>query len=193
MDKSIEILRNLIQSRRSIFPKSYINNIIEESVIEQVIEAAIYAPTHKKTEPWRFVAFTGEGKSKLGRHAADIYKTLTPEDLFLDKKYNSFIEKADQAGCVVAIIVSLHPDKLPEWEEIASVGCAVQNMALTAESFNLGGYWSSPSLIINNIGDYLSLAPNEKCLGFYYLGYHNEAPKKAVRTPLERKLTWIKD
>ena len=46
--------------------------------------------------------------------------------------------------CYVAIGLARHADKVPEWEELAAVAAAVQNMQLQAAA--LGGvacYWSS--------------------------------------------------
>ena len=47
-------------------------------------------------------------------------------------------------------------ESVPEWEEIASVAMAVQNMWLMAQELNLGGYWSSP-LIIHQLEELLPL------------------------------------
>jgi nitroreductase len=36
---------------------------------------------------------------------------------------------------------------VPEWEEIAAVSMAVQNMYLTCTANNIGCYWSSPKIV----------------------------------------------
>ena len=63
-------------------------------------------------------------------------------------------------------------------------------MALTAEALNIGAYWSSPSLI-SGLGEFLGLAENEKCYGLFYMGYHNEEPREAKRTPMVEKVKWM--
>lgn len=45
----------LIAKRRSIFPRDFTGEAVPREVIEQMLEAANWAPTHKKTQPWRFV------------------------------------------------------------------------------------------------------------------------------------------
>ena len=47
-------ISQLIRKRRSIFPKTYTNQPIAKEIIEEVLENANWAPTHKMTEPWRF-------------------------------------------------------------------------------------------------------------------------------------------
>ncbi|WP_316785302.1 nitroreductase [Pedobacter frigiditerrae] len=185
-----EVLSSIIKSRRSIFPVSYIQKEIPVAVIEQILESANYAPTHKLTQPWRFVVIRKQAKTRLGITLGDLYKSTVPAHQFLQKKYNSFSEKTNQADCILAINIQFHPNELPAWEEIAAVGCAVQNMALTAEALNVGAYWSSPPLI-DNLGEFLGLAENEKCFGLFYMGYHNEKPRDANRTPIADKVKWI--
>ena len=190
MEKEIDILSRIIQRRRSIFPVSYTEQEIPVELIRQVLESANYAPTHKLTEPWRFIVFRNEGKMKLGAELARLYKEMTPAHQFLQKKYGSILEKAAQANCIITLNAALHADKVPEWEELAALACAVQNMALTAEALNIGAYWSSPGLI-DALGSFLNLEKNEKCFGLFYMGYHNEARRAAKRTPMADKVKWV--
>ena len=186
----IEILTDIIKRRRSVFPASYTKEEIPVDVVRQILESANYAPTHKLTQPWRFIVFRNEGKAKLGQELARLYMEITPKHQFLQKKYDSIIEKVAQASCMIALNVKLNTEKVPEWEELAALACAVQNMALTAEALNVGAYWSSPGMIAN-LNDYLNLEEQEKCYGIFYMGYHHEAPRKAQRSPMEEKIKWI--
>ena len=53
MPLSAAVLGDLIQRRRAIFPKSYLpNQPVSREIIEQLLENANWAPTHKLTEPW---------------------------------------------------------------------------------------------------------------------------------------------
>ena len=63
MSTPIEILNSIIKERRSVFPASYIPKEIPKHVIEQILENANYAPTHKLTQPWRFVVLRNEAKT----------------------------------------------------------------------------------------------------------------------------------
>lgn len=186
---SYEVLSNIIKSRRSIFPISYIKKEIPKVVIERILESANYAPTHKLTEPWRFVVIRNDAKTKLGIALGEVYKQTVPKEKFLQKKFDSFAEKTEQADCILAINVQFS-GKIAEWEEIAATACAVQNMSLIAETLNVGAYWSSPPLI-EGLGEFLGLAENEKCYGLFYMGYHNDEPREANRTPIQEKVKWI--
>jgi len=187
-----DVLSKIIKGRRSIFPASYIKKEIPTAIIKHILESANYAPTHKLTQPWRFVVIRKEAKNRLGETLGKLYKKLTDADKFLQKKHDSFLEKTSQAECILAINIQFHPNKLPAWEEIAAVSCAVQNMALTAKTLGVGTYWSSPTLI-DDLDDFLGLIENEKCFGLFYMGYHNETALEASRTPIEKKVKWMED
>lgn len=190
MKTEIDILTQIIKRRRSIFPISYTGQEVPVPVIKQILESANYAPTHKLTQPWRFIVFRNEGKLKLGQELARLYKEVTPANQFLQKKYDSIVEKAEQSSCIITLNLKLHSDKVPEWEELAALACAVQNMALTAEALNVGAYWSSPGMLAE-LKYYLNLDEQEKCYGLFYMGYHNEPERTAQRHPVEDKIKWV--
>lgn len=192
MSTKAEILAEIIKNRRSIFPESYIQEEIPTDIIEQILESANYAPTHKLTQPWRFTVIRKDAKAKLGAELGRIYKTIIPAEKFLQKKYDSFAQKTSQANVIIAINIQFHEDKVPSWEEVAATACAVQNMWLMAAALNVGAYWSSPPLI-EHLGDFLDLAENEKCYGLFYMGYYNEPKREANRTLMDEKVKWLEN
>lgn len=181
-----------IRSRRSIFPRAYVDRPIDRAIIEEVLENANWAPNHKKTEPWRFKVFHGKASlEKLGAEMGAVYKRHTPEDAFKETVFNKFSKNPTRANCVVAICMQRDPaESLPEWEEVAAVACAVQNMWLTCTAHDIGSYWSSPGKIIKNAHEFLPLNDGERCLGLFYMGYHEMPEVERERGPVEAKTTW---
>lgn len=166
--ENAKILKHIIEERQSIFPKSYTGKEISEDMINEVLSAAVLAPNHKRTKPWRFRVFKGEEKLLLGKELQRIYKETTPEFQFLQKKHDDFMFKVTQAGAIITIVVE-YSGLVPQWEEIAAVAMAVENMYLTCTANRIGCYWGSPGLI-KHIGDFLKLEENQECLGFFYMG-----------------------
>ena len=80
-------------------------------------------------------------------------------------------------------------ERLPEWEEIAAVSMAVQNMWLTCYVNNIGSYWSTPGFI-HEYGKLIKLNNNESSLGFFFMGVyeHKESPK--LRDDINSKVDW---
>ncbi len=182
-----EVLK-AIQFRRSVFQANFTNEEVSREDILTILEAANAAPTHKRTQPWRFVVFRGEGLNRLGSELARIYKSVTPEEKYTEQTELNMAKKATDSNVAIAIVVNFTGD-VPEWEEIAATAAAVENMWLAAGSLGLGGYWATPGLI-NHIGPFLNLEPNQRCIGFFYVGHHESEPREPVRGPIEEKIRW---
>lgn len=179
---------NAIQYRRTINQNSFTDQDISTEDILTILNAANAAPTHKRTQPWRFVIFRKEGLERLGTELARIYKSITPAEKYTEATEQNMAKKATASTVAIAIIVNYTGD-LPEWEELAATACAVQNIWLAAHSLNIGGYWATPGLI-HHMGGFLNLEENQKCIGFFYLGHHNEEPKEPARSPIGDKIRW---
>ncbi|MBP1841129.1 nitroreductase family protein [Formosa algae] len=182
-------LKDLIQNRRSVFPDQYNDKPVSNAVILELLEAANWAPTHKRTEPWRFKVLQGEKKAELGVFLAEKFKATAEK--FSEFKYNKIQRNAKNAGAILAICMDRDvEDSIPEWEEVAATAMAVQNMWLTATDLGLGAYWSSPGLI-TTMHEFFSLKPNEKCLGFLYVGYYDGPVPERTPKPIEDKIEWL--
>lgn len=184
-----EIILNHLKHRRSVFPASYSAKEIAKQDLIEIIQAATYAPNHKLTQPWKFTVFKGAGLAKLADIMADLYKKSTPIDQFLQKKYDVTKEKILQSAAIIAINIR-YSGVIPKWEEVAAIGAAVQNLWLAASAKEIGGYWSTPNTI-NSLKEPLKLDANEECLGLFYLGYHQEKEREALREPVETKIRWV--
>ncbi|WP_294250331.1 nitroreductase [uncultured Chryseobacterium sp.] len=163
-----DVLKEIIEQRKSIFPKDYTEAEIPQEIIDAVLQASVTAPNHKRTTPWRFKVFRGEEKGRLASEMQAIYKATQPEHVFLEKKFYDIGYKINKADTVISIIVNFS-GMVPEWEEIAAVSMAVQNMYLTCTANGIGCYWSSPKLV-DHLKESLTIEENQKCLGLFYMG-----------------------
>ena len=62
-----EAFERIAGTRRSVYPKDYLPGRVDDAIVMKMLELADRAPTHKRTEPWRFTVFTGEGLKKLAK------------------------------------------------------------------------------------------------------------------------------
>ena len=82
--------------------------------------------------------------------------------------------------------------RLPEVEEIEAVACAVQNLALSAHAYGLGGFWSSGGITYTEAAKaFFGLGPEDKLLGFFNLGYVRVAGSAGKRGPVQEKVQWV--
>ena len=61
LSEIIEVIKN----RRTIYPENFTGRIVQKDVIEKLLSCAIWAPTHGKTQPWRFKVFQDSGRLLL--------------------------------------------------------------------------------------------------------------------------------
>lgn len=190
------LVTELIRQRRSIFPQQYSGEPILREEVELMLENANWAPTHGRTEPWRFIVFSGNGLNSLAERHAELYKAEMPPEQFKEQKYEKLQIRATQAEYVIAICVEVIPGgKIPEVEEIAASACAVQNMHLTATALGIAGYWSSGGMTYHpGMKKILGLSESEKCLGFFYLGkFDGPWPAGKRRTNGLDKVKWVSE
>ena len=182
---------DLIRKRRSVFPAQYNGKPIAKEDIQTVLEAANWAPTHKKTEPWRFKVLLGDARDRLGEFMAKVYEETEarPKQIKLKK----LRENPKKAAAVIAICMQRDPEELlPEWEEVAATAMAVQNMWLCCTEMGIGSYWSSPG-VISHMDRFFDLMPGERCLGFFYMGYTDAELPEGVRQPIDQKVSWLEE
>ena len=186
-----ELVSELMRKRRSIFPKTYNDKPIPKIIIEAVLENANWAPTHRLTEPWRFKVFTGASLQRLGDYLGDFYRNNTSPTEFSEMKFKKTVESPALSACVIAICMQRDATgSVPEWEELAAVACAVQNMWLTCTAYGIGSYWSTPKATLQ-ANEFLGLSDGERCLGLFYMGYHDLPDLPGKRSPVSEKTTWI--
>ncbi|GHE40956.1 nitroreductase family protein [Sphingobacterium griseoflavum] len=182
-----EVLK-AIQYRRTVTQNNFTEQDISRDELITILEAANAAPTHKRTQPWRFVVFQKDGLQRLGTALRAIYKDITPAEKYSEATELNMGKKATTANVAIAIVVN-YTGELPEWEELAATSCAVQNLWLAAHSLGIGGYWATPGLI-NHLSAFLKLDENQKCIGLFYLGHHETEPREPVRSAIEEKIRW---
>jgi len=62
-ERPLEDALTAIKTRRAV--KEYLPTEIPREWIEELLDAAHWAPNHKLTHPWRFHVFSGEGRERL--------------------------------------------------------------------------------------------------------------------------------
>jgi nitroreductase len=189
-----EYLNEVIEGRRSVFQQQYSGEQVNDAIVHQMLNNANWAPTHKLTEPWRFVVFTGEGLKTLATFQAELYKKITLEDkTFREERYQNLLTKPMLSSHIIAIGMMRDPKKsVPEVEEIGAVFCAIQNMYLTAAAYGIGGYLSTGGVTyFEQAKDFFGLGPEDKLLGFFHLGVPKSELPKSKRSPIETKVKWV--
>lgn len=196
MNFNPEEINKLVRQRRSVYPKDYTRATVPEAVIEQMLENANWAPNHKLTEPWRFVVFTGAGLKALAAFQSECYKQVTSaNDTFKEDRYLALQTKPMECSHIISIGMKRDEGKrLPEWEELGAVFCAVQNMYLTATAYGVGCYLGTGGITnFEAAKSFFGLGSEDKLCGFLHVGMPKGAVPDGRRKPITDKVKWVRD
>ncbi len=182
----------IIKDRRTIYPEQFSERQVHKEQVELILNNAIWAPTHGKTQPWRFTVFMNEAKDDLGQFLGKTYVKLTDPNAINDVKLAKLISRPKKSSVVIAIIMKRQVEgKITEQDEIAAVACAVQNMHLTCTAYGLGAFWATPALIhTSEMNEYLKIDAHDKCLGLFFIGYPEIEWPTGQRKPIEYISEW---
>jgi nitroreductase len=158
--------------------------------IDELLELAVRAPNHHRTEPWRFYVLAGEERMRLGRAIEQeaIENGTDPERAAADAR-----AKVARAPVIVVFtcIPSTDP-KVIEAEEFASVAMAMQNFVLGAYAKGLGAMLRTGTTAYHPaIGETLQLERGEKVVGFIYLGIPAGDRDPTPRVLASEKTRWL--
>lgn len=188
----VSIVNQNIQERRSTFVRQFVpGKQVSELIIRKALENACYAPNHKQLEPWRFTVYCGEGLKRLASQQAEIYKANAGVS-FKQMKYDQLLNAPLECSHVIAI--GCKRTMFPEMEDVAAIGCAVQNIYLTLTAYNVGCYWSTGGITyMEATKELFNLHSADVFMGFVYIG-HIQTPSPQRRpNDIEGKITWVKE
>lgn len=191
-------LAALLRSRRSV--RKYQARPVSREQLEQILEAARWAPSPHGRQPWRFVVLTRqEPKTRL----ADYMGVTWRENLEMDGQDASIVnirlEKSRQRiltapaiilPCLYLEDLDRYPDEKRQSDEtimaIQSLGAAIQNMLLMAYDIGLDAGWMcAPLFCPEVVCAALDLDSHLIPHALITVGYAAADPQRREHLPLE--------
>jgi len=172
---------------------------VSRELIEQVLEAARWAPSPHGKQPWRFVVLTRrEVKLQLADRMGDTWRQNLEMDGQDTEIVNIRLEKSRERilNAPVIIIACLYledldryPDEKRQADEtvmaIQSIGAAIQNMLLMAYDMGLDtGWMCAPLFCPEVVCEALDLDKRLIPHALVTMGYAAAEPKRRERLPL---------
>jgi nitroreductase len=182
-----------IRLRRSIKPDKMKPDPVDRAVLERLFEAANWAPSHGRTEPWRFIVFEGDARKQLveavvSTMAPDDQATLSADDPRREKVVRNFMTPPI---CVAIICAASSNPKIVPHEEIIATGIAVEHVMLAARALGVATYWTSGEKAFHpRMAKFLEITAPHQCLGFMYVGYPAIDWPTGERQPVANKVTY---
>jgi nitroreductase len=162
-------------------------------LVEQLLDAARWAPNHHLTEPWRFTVVSGAARAALGDAVAS--------EILSDPAAGSK-SGAEAAGLrtkvmrspVIVVVGQKHTSDDPErdLEDYAACCCATQNLLLAAQDAGLVTKWSTGKMARSEAAKrFCGLEPADRIVGYIYLGYPAGETPGSHRRPVSEVTQWL--
>jgi nitroreductase len=174
-----------LQRRRSVAVKRLGFPGPTDGELRDILSAALSAPDHGALRPWRLVLCAPESRERLAEVFVAAKLARHPDATAIEIERER--EKALQPPVLLALIAAPKPgiEKIPEIEQIASAGAALQSILLAAYGLGYGAIVLSGSrCAAENVRTALGVGAGETLLGFISIGTIVDTPKLASRPSL---------
>jgi len=163
---------------------------VSEEVLLKALEAAVAAPNHRMTEPWRFTRVGHETRQRLVNISVSLKQAAAQQplpDAAIEKVQRKMLHPSELL--VVSQIKNDKPDVARE--DYAAVACAIHGLMLALWADGVGSKWSTGAVTCDE-RTYRLLgidADTEEIVGFVWVGKaEQETPKPRRRRSLDSVL-----
>ena len=157
--------------------------------LETILQAGLRAPDHGKLRPWRFVLIRGAARESWAETIVAALKARDPEapEAVIEKQRNRVLN----APLIIALGARMRlGHKIPELEQILSVGAAAMNMLNAVHALGYGGVWLTGANAFDpRVVEALGLERTDKLAGFLFVGTARSAPLATRRPNLAEHVT----
>jgi len=177
-----------LRTRRSI---GRLGGDVTDAELRQLVEAGLWAPNHRLTDPFRFVALRGAARERLGRAWAEVAASFDPSpgvtrEAFVEKE----ARKPLRAPLLLAVGVRTDERLEVAEEDFAAASAAIQNVLLAAHALGLGAIWRTGGMVASPaIREHLGFAPTDRIAGIVYVGRPAMEPPTALPRDVDAHLT----
>ena len=179
-----------IRTRRSV--KHFAPEPVARAQIQQLLDAAVLAPNHRMTQPWRFLVLGPEARAAYARVQAE-RKAAKNADPAVAEAVRRKVEQ-EYAAVPVMIGVAMRLDDDPEVreEDFAATYMAVDNICLEAMELGLGTHLRSGAVLEDGrVRAALGIGEGERLAAMIQLGHPAEQPTAKPRRPAAELTTWL--
>jgi nitroreductase len=159
----------------------------DDASLQKILQAATRAADHGRLKPWRFIVIRGDKREALGEIMAESLRKRRPDaDAGMLKTEAA---KPLRAPLIVVVAAQLsESSKIPEIEQVLSVGAAAQNILTAAYAMGFGATWrTGDSAYDPYVKEKLGLTAKDSIVAYIYLG----TPGRALPTPPDANLSGV--
>lgn len=198
MPEGVQWVGELIHSRNNVSPKRLVAPGPDAVQLQTILEAACAAPDHGQLRPWRLVLVPAHKRPLLAQAFEAALCERDPHSTVEQREMAR--EKAFRAPVLVLAVVRLgtQADALSDPgdasvagtpvhdnERLVALGCAIQNVLLSAHAHGFGsGLTSGQAMHSQALRTLFALADHEQAVCCVNIGTVSQHKPRAMRAPL---------
>ena len=181
---------SLLKLRRSVPPQFLAAPGPDAGQLDELLTIAARVPDHGKLAPWRFIVFSGEGRTKAAEVVAQAFARRNPDARPEQVEFER--NRLLQAPVIIGVVSRAAPHvKIPEWEQELSAGAVCMNLEHAANALGYSASWITDWYSYDpQAQDVLDVAGGEQVAGFIHIGTLAEPPLERPRPDLADKVTY---
>ena len=150
-------------------------------VLDLALRCALAAPDHDRLRTARFIIVEGKAREHLGRICAEGLRRRQPDST--EVTYERELKKPLRAPLIIVAACSPQQGKIPEIEQILSVGASVENLLLALHAQGFGAMWRTGDATYDHeVKRALGLREADHIVGFIYVGTSAVQPRQTERS-----------
>ena len=178
-----------ISTRRSI--KKFTSRSITREEMETLLSAAVAAPNHRLTQPWRFYVLGPDAREAYGQVLGG-RKARKIEDPQAAQTMRDTVAAEHRAlpGMLVVAVADNENPEIRE-EDYAAVMMAIQNLSLAALELGFGTHVKTGAIMTDPAARAAAgVKDNERIVAVVNVGEPAEVPAAKPRQPASAFTTW---
>ena len=160
-----------------------------QAALQRMLDAAVWAPNHRLTNPWRFYVLEKQGEARA-RVAQLAYDNQFARSGDHENAEGSRKRVLDAPALIYVYSIPGDNEEMTR-ENYAAACCAVQNLLLAAVAEGLAGDWSTGNVTRHpQLAETLGAEPDWMMVGALFIGQPSR-PSASVRTPADEVTAWL--
>ena len=167
----------------------FTDDVPSRESLQRMLDAAVWAPNHRLTNPWRFFVLE-KGGQKRAEVAQLAYDNQFARSGNHDNADGSRQRVLDSPGLIYVYSVPGDSEEMTQ-ENYAAACCAVQNLLLAAVAEGLAGDWSTGNTTRHPaLAETLGGESDWTMVGALFIGQPSR-PSASVRAPADEVTAWL--
>ena len=179
-----------ITQRRSI--KKFEAKPVSRTQIEALLDAAVQAPNHRMTQPWRFYVLGPEARRRYGQALGERKARKLPDAEAADAVREKTAAEYEALPAMIAVATTLHENPETREEDYAAVMQAIGNLMLSAVEQGLGTHLRTGAVMDDPAARAaVAVRDGERIVATVSVGVPAEVPAGKARQPATAFTTWV--